>query len=380
MSKISFFHCGDIHLDLPFTTLANQIGLPKKRRKSIMNTFCQIIDLAKEEKPNFMFVAGDLYEQNYSSIKTINWLNNKFSEIEDTRVILIAGNHDQESNNCFYRTMNWSTNVYFLGEQNHSIYFEDLNTMIYGIGFSSGVGQRNKINSIECETNKINILLFHGDIDIDIGTRDYNSISSKLLDDKGFIYVATNHNHKYRNDLGEKKIIHNAGSIEALGFDEEGNHGFIKGSIENYKLKTEFALLNECIYRNIEIQIDETFDEEKLISVIRKNTVKKNFMYRIVIMGVKEVEAIIDCKKIEFLLKKENLYLKIKDKTKIKKVKSEITSQKGLKNIFIKKITLLMNDSNEESNEILKQALVYGLQAIEEQEIEIEIEENNDNY
>ena len=113
MNKITFFHCGDIHFDVPFTTLSSKLGLPKKRRQDIMEAFSKLIDLVKKEQPDFLFIAGDLYEQEYSNLKTVNWINEKFCEIEDTKVILIAGNHDTETKNSFYKTLNWNDNVYF---------------------------------------------------------------------------------------------------------------------------------------------------------------------------------------------------------------------------------------------------------------------------
>ncbi len=219
-SKITFFHCGDIHFDIPFTSLSTKIGLPKKRRDAIKTAFITMIEAIRKEKPDFLFIAGDLYEHEYTSLRTIQWINELFTTILDTTVLLIAGNHDPEAGNSFYQTMNWSENVYYLGESNPQQFFKQLQLMIYGVGFGPGYGQSMSINNIECETSHTNVLLFHGDVDLDIGERDYNAISSSLLYSKGFDYVAVSHNHKYRNDFGKKGLIHNAGSLESLGFDE----------------------------------------------------------------------------------------------------------------------------------------------------------------
>jgi DNA repair exonuclease SbcCD nuclease subunit len=373
MNKITFFHCGDIHFDVPFTTLSSKLGLPKKRRQDIMEAFSKLIDLVKKEQPDFLFIAGDLYEQEYSNLKTVNWINEKFCEIEDTKVILIAGNHDTETKNSFYKTLNWNDNVYFIGKDKEKITFDEYNLDIYGIGFSLVQGQKMKLNDIECETNKNNVLLFHGDVDIDIGNRDYNALTSVALESKGFDYIGVSHNHKYRNDFGSRKIIYNAGSLEALGFDEEGEHGFIKGSITNKKLTTQFISLGYSKYKNIEIDIEDIETDVELIKQLKEILTNKQGLYRVVLKGKKDIDTIIDIKKIEKILKEEVEFIRFKDKTQIKANNNIENMQGGLKKAFISKITKQMEEENEANIAILKQALIYGLQAIEDENIDITI-------
>jgi len=371
MSNISFFHCGDIHLDIPFTSLSKKLGLSRKRREDIKESFNKLINIAKIESPDFLFIAGDLYEHEYSNIKTIKWLNNKFSEIEKTKIILISGNHDQESNNSFYKTIKWNNNVYYLGEEKNKIFFKDLNTEVYGIGFSVGIGLKKQITNIECKKDRTNILLFHGDIDLDIGMRDYNAITSDELENKDFQYIGANHNHKYRNNIGKKGIIHNSGSIEALGFDEEGKHGFIRGYIKNDILETFFVVIDECKYKNINIKIDKNVNEEKLLKQISNIKLNKKYLYRIELNGTREVNSILNIKKIEKLLNEQVAFLKIKDNTKITNTEKAKNNKKNIKAIFIKKAMDLMENETEEKKEIIKQAIIYGIQAIENQEVEL---------
>jgi exonuclease SbcD len=190
MNNVTFYHCGDIHFDVPFTTLTGKLGLAKKRRQDIKNTFIKMIDMAVDDKPDFLFIAGDLFEQEYVSLKPMTCINEQIKKILNTKVILIAGNHDSETKNSFYHTMDWNENEFFISEQIEKIYFEKHDTTIYGIGFSIGQGQREKLHNIQCETKMSNILLFHGDVDLEIGNRDYNAVSSELLESIGFDYIA----------------------------------------------------------------------------------------------------------------------------------------------------------------------------------------------
>ncbi|MBN2852421.1 MAG: metallophosphoesterase [Clostridia bacterium] len=374
MSKITFFHCGDIHFDIPFTTLSNRPGLPGQRRQDIRDSFLTMIEQVRKEKPDFLFIAGDLFEHEYSNLRTMTWINERFCDIEETKVVMIAGNHDPEANNSFYKTMNWNSNVYYLGEESNRIYFEENNCEIFGIGFGPGYGQSIKLNDMVCETNRINVLLFHGDVDIDIGNRDYNAVSSNVLESKGFDYIALSHNHKFRDDYGKSRIIHNAGSLEALGFDEQGAHGFIKGVIDNKRLDTSFVSLGQSKYVNLKINVEDIADEVQLIELIKSKLSEQPLLYRIVLTGKKSIATVFDLNSIEKKLEEEVLFLRIKDETKIKKNYDDTLQTGGLRNSFIKKIKERMETDNEEEREILNLALIYGLQAIEEEKVETGIE------
>lgn len=57
----------------------------------------QLIDLIKEEKPDVLIIAGDIYDRSIPPIEAVELLDNVLSEIllkEKTKVIAIAGNHD----------------------------------------------------------------------------------------------------------------------------------------------------------------------------------------------------------------------------------------------------------------------------------------------
>lgn len=371
--EITFFHCGDIHFDIPFTSLSSKVGLPKKRREAIKNSFIKMIENIREKKPDFLFIAGDLYEHEYTNLKTIKWINELFTTIPDTHVILIAGNHDPEAKNSFYQTMKWSENVYYIGENNPQHFFKEVQVMIYGVGFGPGYGQSMFVNNIECETSNTNILLFHGDVDLDIGERDYNAISSTLLDSKGFDYVAVSHNHKYRNDFGKKGLIHNAGSLESLGFDETGKHGYITGTINEKGLSTIFVPLSDSPYHSVQISMTDIKDLQSLRVAITKNLTDKEKLYRIELTGKRQGDVIIDYKKIENILNQEVAFLRIKDNSKV--IKSKHDTQTGLKALFIKEINDLIKQDDYELQTILQQALVYGIEAIEDEKVEITIED-----
>ncbi len=69
----------------------------------------------------------------------------------------------------------------------------------------------------------------------------------------------------------------------------------------------------------------------------------------------------------------EVAFLRIKDNSKISK--GTYDNQTGLKALFISEINKMMEQSDDEEQVILQQALVYGIEAIEEEKVEISIED-----
>ena len=90
--------------------------------------------------------------------------------------------------------------------------------------------------------NKINILVIHGTLDgSNLEDMQYNSMSTRMLQEKGFDYVALGHIHK-NNFKNDGKIIY-PGSTIAMGFDELGEHGMVTGEISKLGNKLEFINL-----------------------------------------------------------------------------------------------------------------------------------------
>lgn len=370
MDKITFFHCADLHLDTPFKTLASKPGLPAQRRNEILKSLSRLIEKAKTEKPHYLFIAGDLFEHEYTGLRTVSTVNGLFASIPETKVIMIAGNHDPEAANSHYRTYKWSSNVFFLGGDKNNIYFEDTDTEVFGLGFISGTGQAANLEGMDINEERINILLFHGDVDLQIGNRDYNSISSHLLKSKGFDYVAAGHNHKKKTGEGGG-IFYNPGSLEPLGFDEPDVHGFFSGTITKDSSPNVRFRENSIIkYTTIEIDISDFYNNQQIIDSILPLLEPDNHLYKIVLTGTKAIDFSPDTAIIENAFSDKTLYTKARDKSSVSISIEELSVMKGLKGAFAQQILEKMHDASEHDKLLLEKALYYGIEAIENMKIE----------
>ena len=112
-----FIHMADVHFDSPFTVLTSKRDFATKRRLEQREAFRKSIEYIAKEKVPYLLIAGDLYDQNYVRESTIEFINNLFKTIPDTKIFISPGNHDPFLKNSFYNTFKWSDNVIIFDEE-----------------------------------------------------------------------------------------------------------------------------------------------------------------------------------------------------------------------------------------------------------------------
>lgn len=357
--KMKFVHIADMHFDTPFRMLSNRANLGEVRRLDQRKAFKKIIEYCKQNEIPYLFIAGDLYDNMYIRESTIEYINELFKQIPNTKIYITPGNHDPYLKNSYYATYNWSKNVKIFTENLEIVETEDFN--LYGYGFEDYYLSSNKIEEITLENkNKINILITHCNLDgSDKTQKEYNNISSKKLKEIGFDYVAMGHIHK--NNIKENSNIIYPGSPISLGFDELGIHGMVVGNIEKGNVELEFIPLDEKELKEKELDITEIQNAEELLEKISELQLEENKLYKITLIGNRNFEINV-YQLIKIIENKE--IIKLKDKTKlgydIEKIAKEETTLRG---IYVKE--LLERIVKEPQNkEMLEKALEIGLELL----------------
>lgn len=358
---MKFVHMADMHFDTSFTTLTNKADLGDKRRLDQRMVFKKIIDFIKENNIPFLFISGDLYEHEYIRQSTIEYINNLFKEIPNTRIFISPGNHDPFLKNSFYNRFKWNENVHIFGPEISVVELPEIN--IYGYGFNDFYYKNPAINSFELpENNKINVLITHGSLDGGYDdNRVYNPMSEKVLKEKGFDYIALGHIHKiYYNDYEDQRVAY-PGSTISMGFDELGEHGILVGDISKTELKVEFVSMDNCEFVVKQIDMAEIHDSTELADRINNIDISENKYYKIELVGTRNFEIdLYSLKKLVF----NNSIIKIKDLTKIGYNIQEIMNESTLRGLFAKEIYERMQ-ANPEQKELLESALEIGFEILE---------------
>lgn len=351
---MKFIHIADIHFDTPFTFLGENENLGDIRRIEQRQAFKKVIDYIKEKQIPYLFIAGDLYDQQYVKETTIEYINNLFKTIPETKIFLSPGNHDPFIKNSYYNNFKWNNNVYIFNSDIGIYEFEDID--IYGFGFNNFYCNNFNVENIKIKNrNKINILVIHGDIDASKNSEIlYNPVTKNELESLGFDYIAMGHIHK-RQVINENIVY--PGSLISLGFDEPGEHGMIEVNIEKNNLQINFTKLDTRIFEEKNIDISNLNTLEELVEYINNINLEENKMYKIILQGTRNFE--IEENKILKLINKINI-LKIKNNTKIKYDLEQLSKQNNLKGIFVKEMLDLLEE-NPNNKTIIEKALEIGL-------------------
>ena len=355
---MKFVHIADTHFDMPFRVLSDRANMGEIRRLEQRRAFKKMIEYIKQNKIPYLFIAGDLYNHEYIRESTIEYINNLFKEIPNTKIYITPGNHDPYLINSYYATYEWNENVKIFTRKIEKV--ENEECIIYGYGFEDFYLANSEIEKISLENKeKINILITHANLDgSDKLPTEYNNISSYKLKEIGFDYIALGHIHK-RNTDEEKNIIY-PGSTISLGFDELGLHGMVVGNIEKQKLELEFIPLDEKELIEIELDISQISTIEELLEKINEIRLEENKLYKITLIGERSFE--INTYKLIKIIEDKRI-IKVKNKTKLGYNIEEMSEETTLKGIFIKEVLKKIEEAPE-NKELLEKALEIGLEVL----------------
>ena len=360
---MKFVHIADMHFDSPFVNLSDKDGLGDLRRLEQRKAFKKVIEYIKENDIKYFFISGDLYEQKYIKSSTIEYINNLFKEIPNTKIFIAPGNHDPYTKNSYYNKFYWSENVKIFTSKVEKVETEDAN--IYGYGFDDFYCKDSGIENLEIKDDtKLNILVIHGTLDGgNMKDMEYNPLSSKMLKEKGFDYVALGHIHKLSYNQEENQRIVYPGSTVSLGFDELGKHGMITGNIQKEKINLNFIPLDENEFELKEIDVTNIISKEELIEKINDMKFNSNSFIEIILEGRRNFEI----NKYELIkLISNDEVIKIKDQTKINYNLEQLANETTLKGLFAKNMLERLNNQNitEEEKQIIEKSIEIGMDAL----------------
>ena len=346
-------HIADVHLGM-----MPDINKPwgKYRKQEIWETFEAVIHLAKEKKVDFLFIAGDLFHKQplLRELKEVNYL---FSTLENTKVILIAGNHDYMREGSYYDHFEWNDHVSFLKKDTMES-VEIGNVCIYGFSYHQKEILTPEYRQIEIkDKNKINILLGHG------GDETHCPYRLQELQTLGFDYLAFGHIHKPM--MCADFPMANVGSLEPLNVNETGKHGYVEGEIEEESKTCTFRFLPFAKREYIEWEVVSEA-EDTALSI--RDKIKEYLaehgeenIYKIRISGVKQDGVVYDPQILQALGN-----IMIEDCSKVRYDYDAIYehNQENLLGVYLKKMKEM------EQNEVTERAKYLGtkvlLDALEE--------------
>lgn len=361
-----FIHTGDFHLGRPFTFQQQGNYFGKNKRKELWKAFDEMIAYAKAEKIPLILMAGDLFDSVNVLTMDIKRVAEAFSTLDQTRVVIICGNHDYHGGNSPYKKVAWSENVHiFRHDTFRSFYIEELNVEIFGMSWMKNEYRafpERSFNTLKLNDTRYNILMVHGEV---ASQSLYLPIDLRFIESKGFNYIALGHIHKPGITQGG---VAYCGSPVPLNFGETGERGFLicgfETDYENHVFKTSsgFNPLESRKYITMEIQITP---EDSYSDIIQKamdcDTLKnrQEHYYRIRFVGYMDPE--IQMEWINDDLEEYFYYIE----TDISQLEPDIDLDQLLRENRNNPIGRFLEElGNIEEPEVRKKAIIFSIEAM----------------
>jgi exonuclease SbcD len=230
-----FLHAADIHLDSPLKGLQRYEGAPiEEIRGATRQALCNLVQLAIDQKVNFVLIAGDLYDGDWRDHLTGLFFVSEMARLRDAGipVFLISGNHDAA--NRMTRSLRLPENVFRFSTkkpETHSL--DDFGVSIHGQGFDNPACSENLARAYPPRIPAhFNIGLLHTSA---AGSQAHAAYAECGYDDlraKEYDYWALGHIHQRSCVWGDRRI-HFSGNIQGRHVRETGAKGCLVVTVDD---------------------------------------------------------------------------------------------------------------------------------------------------
>jgi DNA repair exonuclease SbcCD nuclease subunit len=208
-----FVHTADIHLDSPLRSLAlRDPELAELIGNATRRALEKIVDLCLAEQVDALLLAGDLYDNDQTSMKTARFLATQIRKLHEAgiRVFIIRGNHDAVSR--ITNELTFPDTVKIFGGRAEAIQLDrhagHTDIAIHGISFAKPQAPESLLPKFRPPVaGAINIALLHTSLGGAPGHDEYAPCSPADLHAAGFDYWALGHIHKRAVERGRAAVV-----------------------------------------------------------------------------------------------------------------------------------------------------------------------------
>ncbi len=271
---LRFLHLADIHLDSPLKGLeAHEEAPVEEIRGATRRAFVNSVELAIEEKIDFMLIVGDLYDGDWKDYNTGIFFAAQMGRLNraDIPVFIVSGNHDAA--NLITKTMPLPNNVkLFPADKPQTIKLEGLGVVIHGQSYSSrAVTENLAANYPETEPGYLNIGMLHTSLTGRDGHENYAPCTLEQLQSTGYDYWALGHVHK-REILSESPWVVFPGNIQGRHIKESGPKGASLVTVEDGRISSVSALEFDVLrWANCQVNLTKCESMSSLYDIVRQS-------------------------------------------------------------------------------------------------------------
>lgn len=205
-----FIHAADLHIDSPLRGLSRYEGAPLEQlRGATRRALERLVELAIDEKVDFVLIAGDLYDRDWLDFHTGLFVREQMVRLgkKNIRVFIVQGNHDAQG--VITRQVPWPDNVkVFSHRKAETVRLDELNVAIHGHSFSDREVPEDLVPGYPTAVaGFFNIGLLHTSLTGIVGHDTYAPTSLPVMKTKGYDYWALGHIHARQVVCEQPRVV-----------------------------------------------------------------------------------------------------------------------------------------------------------------------------
>ncbi|MCQ2493488.1 MAG: metallophosphoesterase family protein [Lachnospiraceae bacterium] len=363
---MKIIHCADIHLDSPMASLPKEIAA--KRREELLLAFRHMVEYAHANYINTILISGDLFDRKKPSATAVNTVTGLIATYRDINFYYLRGNHDCGE---LYDDESIPDNLIMFNEDWSRLCIADKSDGagcdIVVCGIEPASTNKELCNHVPAlDMNAFNIVMLHGE------AGENADISLRSLRGCGIDYLALGHihSHKYA-ELDKRGAYCYPGCLEARGFDECGEHGFVVLDIDRITRTHSIKLISSPIraIHKLELDISDCADSTDIFEAARRlvedNVKSSDEMFLLELVGSTDI----GCDRNNHMLEQyfdNNYYLaRVHDSSEYRVDYDDYALDESLKGEFVRLVKADLSLSEEDKAAIIR----LGIKALRGEEI-----------
>ncbi len=318
MFSVRYIHAADLHLDASFRGLGSSSQtklLAEQLRAATFTALERLVALCEKEKPDFLVLAGDIYNEEDQSLKAQLHVRDacKYLNSIGIKVFIAHGNHDPLSSRL--QMLTWPKDTVIFGDsvQSHVIEGKDGNiAVVHGISHASTRESRNlakafsRLDAKDCK-NIFQLGVLHCTLENVNKADRYAPCSLDDLKSSGLDAWALGHVHEGRV-ICDQPFVAYPGNTQGLHINEAGDKGCLLVSVKpsagsvsgKFEIESKFHVLSPVIWNSIEVDLDEAGHmdevEQRIILALEQAITQTQascttLIMRVKLMGRLELDA-----------------------------------------------------------------------------------------
>lgn len=358
--NMKIIHCADLHLDSNMTSnLTSEKA--RERKRELLLTFHRMIQYAADNGVRAILISGDLFDKKRITKAAFQTVWQAIVEHPHILFFYLPGNHEEDA--FLDGQEEQPDNLKVFGSTWTSFRFEGSAgwpVTVSGVRLNRD-NAGTVFDSLVLDPDCFNIVMLHGQILEHAAGDKAEIIHIRELKHKGIDYLALGHIHSYREEaLDARGFYCYPGCLEGRGFDECGEHGFVRLDIGDTQQSWKRTFVPAAYRRIFSLDIDVTSCAataeiaRRIEEALSRHSYPETSLMKIVLTGEVDVE----CEKdLDYLLKQFEhrfYFLKIVDETKLHVDYHSFALDASLKGEFVR---MVMNDEKlgeEEKADIIR--------------------------